>query len=116
MRLDQLQEERQAKRKGLTGRTIIQFLWLGLTGAAAYVLLSLVFARNENLYDVIYSQFSLPRVIPTAVIFWVLVILIVLLMQLVFLLGFLMTSTEGRRRPGKPSLYSRNPDPFDDRR
>ena len=115
MRLEQAQEERLTKRKGLTGRTIMQMIWLGITGVAAYFLTTLVFARNGNLYDIIYSQFSIPRMVPTAVLFWAIVILIVLLMQLVFVLGFLMASSEGWRRPGKPSLYSRNREPFDDR-
>ncbi|MEM7117695.1 MAG: hypothetical protein AAF614_35005 [Chloroflexota bacterium] len=115
MRLEQAQEERLAKRKGLTGRTIIQMIWLVLTGTAAYFLTTLVFARNGNLYEVLYSQFSIPRFISPTILFWAIVIAIVLLMQLVFVLGFLMASPEGWRRPGEPSLYSRNREPFDDR-
>lgn len=115
MHLEQLRDAEMAKRKGQTRRTLIQTIWLLLTGTAAYFLTSMLFAQNESLYGTLYRQFSIPAWVPTAVIFWAIVIIIVLLMQLVFILSFMMASSEGRRRPGDPSLHSRNQDPFDDR-
>lgn len=115
MHLEQLRDEELARRKGQARRTVLQLMWLVLTSVAAYFLTNLLFTQNENLYATLYAQFSIPGWVPTAVIFWVVVLLIVALMQLIFLLSFLLASSEGRRRPGEPSLYSRNPDPFDNK-
>ncbi|MCA9995790.1 MAG: hypothetical protein KDE56_08595 [Anaerolineales bacterium] len=115
MHLEQLRDAEEAKRKGQARRTLLQTIWLLITGSGAYVLTSLLLAQNENLYATLYRQFSIPTWVPTAVVFWAIVIIIVLLMQLIFLLVFITASSEGRRRPGTPSLYSRNKDPLDDR-
>ena len=115
MHLEQLRDAEDARRKGQARRTLMQLIWLLVTGAGAYILTSLLFAQNENLYATLYRQFSIPTWVPTAVIFWAIVLLIVILMQLVFILSFMLASNEGRRRPGTPSLHSRNKDPLYDR-
>lgn len=115
MHVEKVRDAEEAKRKGQARRTIFQTIWLLLTGAVAYLLTGILFAQNAGLYGILYQQFSIPTWVPTAVLFWAIVLFIVALMQLVFILGFMLTSSEGRRRPGTPSLHSRNHDPFGDK-
>lgn len=115
MHLEKVRDAEEAKRKGQARRTLYQTFWLLLTGTAAYVLTTMLFNRSEGLYSTLYRQFSVPAWVPTAAIFWAIVLLIVILMQIVFILSFMIFSSEGRRRPGTPSLHSRNHDPFGDK-
>ena len=113
MRLEKKKDEELAARKGMTGRTIIGFIWLAISGVLAYLLVKYLIDGNVLKLNIFY-QMGVPRQIPTWVFMGVLILLIVILMQMFLLVGFMFASPEGRRHTGDPSLHSRSKDPFDD--
>lgn len=119
MRLDKKHDVEISRRRGNAMRTIIQSIWLIISFVIAYFLCTLVIFRpDEGLlsYNEIYRAFSISRAdIPEWVILGIFMVIIVFAMQFFLFIGFFISSQEGRRRPGTPSLYSRNKDPLDDR-
>ncbi|WP_420629555.1 hypothetical protein [Candidatus Leptofilum sp.] len=115
MRLEKKQEERLAQRKGLTGKTIIQVIWLLFTGTLAYFFVNYLFAEEILRPGIFYNQLFIPRSVPEIGLKLIVVLGLVIVMQIVFSIGFIIASPEGRRRTGDASMYSRNKDPFDDR-
>ncbi|MCP5095752.1 MAG: hypothetical protein GY943_09385 [Chloroflexi bacterium] len=117
MRLEKKQDEEIAKRKGMTGRTLIQIVWLGLSAAVAYGLLAYMNGSDEIRfsYGMIYRILSIPGSVPQWVVIGGLILIFVLIMQIFLSLGFVIASPEGRRKTGQASMHSRNRDPFDDR-
>jgi len=116
MRIQKKQEAAIARRKGMTGKTIVQIIWLAISTGVAYFLINFLMESEEfgfN-YNTLYNQLFIPREIPKWVLLVVMIIIFVLVMQLFLALGFALASPEGRRKTGKPTLYSRNKDPFDD--
>lgn len=117
MRLEKLREEEAAKRKGSAFKTIVQLIWLLLSFIAAYFLTQYLFEQQILSYNTIYRILAVsPRSLPQFVITGAIMLIIVFIMQMFLFLGFFFASPEGRRRPGQPSLYSRNPDPLDPER
>jgi hypothetical protein len=116
MRLDKKREEELARRKGLAIKTIIQGVWLLISFAVAYYLSTYLIDQGVISYSQLYNQFFIPRVIPEPVLLGGLMLLIVIVMQFFLYVGFAFASPEGRRRSGTPTLHSRHPDPFDERR
>lgn len=116
MRLEKKHQEELAKRKGLTGKTIVQVIWLGLTGIGAYFFTEYLFAGEYITSNLFYTQLFIPRFIPEWGLKALLILGMVIVMQIFFSLGYVIASPEGRRRTGDATLYSRNKDPFDDRR
>lgn len=119
MRLDKQKEAALAKRQGQARKTIIQLIWLGISFVVAYFVATLYILAPDNgliTYRQIYSalQISSSKV-PQGVILGAVMLIIVFIMQFVFFIGYFFTSYEGRRRPGTPSLYSRNEDPLDNK-
>lgn len=115
MRLEKKHEEKLAKRKGLTGKTIIQVIWLLFTGTLAYFFVNYLFAEEILRANIFYNQLFIPRSVPVIGLKLIVVFGLVIVMQIVFSLGYIIASPEGRRRTGDASMYSRNKDPFDDR-
>ncbi len=116
MRIQKKQEEEIARRKGMTGKTIIQIIWLGISGIVAYFLITFMMESEEfgfN-YNTLYNQLYIPRTVPKWALLAVMIIIFVLIMQMFLAIGFAIASPEGRRKTGIPSLYSQNKDPFDD--
>ena len=113
MQLEKKQQEELQRRKGLTGRTLIQVIWLLISGVIAFFLLRYLEAQDVFTYDKIYRQLALPRSIPNWAVMGGMILLIVFVMQIAVMFGFMIASPEGRRKTGKPSLHSRNKDPFD---
>jgi hypothetical protein len=114
MRLEKKNEEMLAKRKGLTGRTIVQIIWLLISFVAAYFVANFLIDEGVISYRRIYNELGLPRTVPEEAILFGIMFLIVFVMQFVFILGFMFADPEGRRKLGDPSMKSRNKDPFDD--
>lgn len=114
MRLEKQEHEVLEERKGLTGRTIIQVIWLLISFGIAYLLLDALVAAETFTYAQIYQTLAIPASVPQWAIQGALMLVLVVAMQFVFFLAYAWASPEGRRRPGKASLYSRRKDPFDD--
>lgn len=113
MRLEKKQQEELQKRKGLTGRTLIQVVWLLISGVIAFYLLRYLEGQGVFKYDEIYRLLAIPRSVPDWVVMGGMILLIVFVMQIAVMIGFMFASPEGRRRTGQPTLHSRNKDPFD---
>jgi TRAP-type C4-dicarboxylate transport system permease small subunit len=114
MRLEKKRDSELAERKGLAVRTIIQTIWLVLSGIIAYVALDWIFSSEQLTYDFFYTSLGIPRSVPEAVIMGVLIILIVLVMQFFLVMGYAIASPQGRQRTGDPSPYSSTYDPMQD--
>jgi H+/Cl- antiporter ClcA len=116
MKLEKIKDQEIAQRQGQTRRTLIQLGWLVISAAIGYVLAEYVIFADGGLltYGQVYTWLSIsPNDVPTWVILAAVVAIIVFIMQFFLLLGFFVTSAEGRRRPGDPSLHSRHKDPMD---
>lgn len=115
MRLEQKREEETKKRKGLMGRTIIMIIWLGISIAIAYFLTE--YLQNEAILDInnlMYNQIGLPRSVPEWGAQFMIIFAMVIVFQIIFWIGFIWFTPEGRRRTGDATLTSRNKDPFGD--
>lgn len=113
MRLEKKRDEEVAARKGMTGRTIVAFIWFAFSAVLAYFLVNYLLDQNIIRFNMFYSL-GIPRSVPTWVFLAVLILAVVVIMQIFLLFGFMMASPEGRRRTGDPTLYSRTKDPLDD--
>jgi hypothetical protein len=116
MRLEKKKKEELNKRKGLTGRTIAMVIWLIISFALAYFLVEFMFNEGYLTDSLFYNELLVPEEVPSLGLKILAMFVIVVGMQLIFYLGFFLTSPEGRRRTGDPTLRSRNKDPFDDGR
>lgn len=112
MRLERKREEEIAKRQGMAGKTIIQFIWLLISFVVAYFVVKFVIDAGYISYNMIYSV-GIPRSIPPIVIMLVLMFVVVVAMQFFLFFGFMLANPEGRRRTGNPTLQSRSEDPYD---
>ncbi len=115
MRLEKKRAEELSKRKGLTGKTIVQVIWLLVTGTLAYFFASYLFDQGLVTTGLFYNQLYIPRSVPLWGLKLIMVLGMVIVMQIVFSIGFIIASPEGRRRTGDATMHSRNKDPFDDR-
>jgi TRAP-type C4-dicarboxylate transport system permease small subunit len=114
MRLEKKRESELAERKGLAVRTVIQFIWLILSGVIAYFALNWFFTREQLTYEFFYTTLGIPRSVPEAVIMGVLILVIVFVMQFFLVMGYAIASPQGRERPGDPTPYSSTYDPMQD--
>ena len=112
MRLEKKREEELERRKGSTGKTIIQFVWLLISFVIAYFVVKYIFDTGYLTYNMIYGV-GIPRSIPTIVITGVLMLVVVVIMQFFLFIGFMFANPEGRRRTGDPTLKSKTKDPYD---
>lgn len=114
MRLDRKKQAELAQRKGLTGRTIVQLLWLVISAVLAYMAINWLFASGQLTYEFFYSALFVPRSVPQTAILAALIVLIVFIMQFFLVLGYAIASPQGRERSGNPSPYSSTYDPMQD--
>ncbi len=114
MRLDKIREREMAQRRGSAGRTFIQLIWLGISFVIAYFVSEWLFTSGIFTPQMAYAG-GVPRFFPEWVIQGVIMLLMVIVMQFFLLLGFMIANPIGRRRSGRPTLTSWNPDPNDDR-
>lgn len=116
MKLEKVKDQELRQRKGQARRTVIQLVWLAISAAIGYVLAEYVVFAEDGLltYGQVYRWLSIsPNDLPSWVILAAVVAIVVFIMQFFLLMGFFVTSAEGRRRPGDPTLHSRNKDPMD---
>lgn len=112
MLLDKKREREIAERKRRTRYTIFQAIWLvfavAVAGGVTYYLFT-----NEVLTTGLFYGLGLPRSVPDWMIYGGVGFAILVIMQLVFSIGFLLGSPEGRRRTGTPTAKSQTFDPSD---
>ncbi len=112
MRLEKKREEELERRKGTAGKTIIQFIWLGISFVIAYFVIDMIINAGYISYNMIYGV-GIPRAIPPIAIKIVLMFFVVVVMQFFLFIGFMIANPEGRRRTGDPTLRSKSKDPYD---
>ena len=112
MRLEKKREEELARRKGMTGKTIIQFIWLLISFGIAYFVVKALFDQRVLSYNMIYGV-GVPRTVPGWAIMLVFMFVIVVAMQFFIFIGYALANPEGRRRTGDPTMQSRTKDPYD---
>ena len=114
MRLDRKRDSERAQRKGLAARTIVQSIWLILSGVMAYFVLDWLFTSEQLSYSFFYNTLAIPRSVPEPVILGALIVIIVFIMQFFLVMGYAIASPQGRERSGNPSPYSSTYDPMQD--
>jgi hypothetical protein len=113
MRIEKKHEAELEQRKGLTRRTILASVWLIISFAISYLAAGLLI-RGETLgLDFFYEEIGIPETISEVVMQIVVAFVIFLLIQFVVLIGFAIASPKAKMRPGTPSTYSSEPDPYD---
>lgn len=113
MRLEKKRLSDLEKRKGLTGRTIIQTIWLMITAVAAYFLIETFIAQELFSYQQVRRWLFISPTVPDWAVQAGVILAFVIVMQFFFVFGFAFFSNIGRVRPGTPTLISRDPDPLD---
>ncbi len=114
MRLEKQQEAELAERKGLAGKTVIQFIWLSISFVVAYFVARYIFDNGILKLSSFYSALNVSRAqVPPWAFLGLVMVIIVMIMQIILYMGFVFASPEGRRKTGKPSLHSRVKDPHD---
>ena len=114
MRLEKKLEEELAKRRGATGRTIVQLIWLIISFVIAYFLINYLFEQEAITYGMIY-RVGIPKSVPEWAILLTLMFVVVVAMQFFLFIGYAFANPEGRRRTGDPTLRSSVKDPYDER-
>lgn len=115
MRLDMQREHEKARRKGSAFRTILATIWLAICFAIAYFISEWLITTGVMDYGFFYNRLFVPRWVPEWGVRVGFMIVMVTIMQFFVFIGFAFTSPSGRRRPGKPTLGTTNPDPFDNK-
>lgn len=113
MRLEKKKDEEIAARQGMTGKTIIAFIWFAITAVAAYFLVKYVFDTNVLKYSTFYNM-GIPRQVPNWIIMAALILFVVVIMQSFLMFGFMIASPEGRRHTGNASLHSHSKNPYEE--
>ena len=113
MRIEKHNERELARRKGLTRRTVAQAVWFLVSGAAAYFGVRFLFTNEVLSHHFFYFELGVPAWVPEWAITGLLVLIGVGIMQFFFVFGYTLASPEGRQRSGRPTPYTRNPDPLE---
>ena len=115
MRLEKRKQQEMREREGLARRTVIQTVWLLLSGIITYFIVQALFDAQILTYSFFYSTLGLPS---TFVDDWMiqaaLILIGIIVMQFFFILGYVIASPEGRRPTGKASTRAQDPDPLED--
>jgi hypothetical protein len=114
MRIEKKREAEMEKRKGLTGRTIIAFLWLVVSFFASYLVASWLFSAEILDTAFFYYDLSIPDTVSETVLRLGVALLIFFAIQFFVLIGYAATSPKAKMRPGTPTTYSPEPDPYEE--
>lgn len=113
MRIDMKHDAELAKRKGLTGRTIVATVWLIMGFVIAYFITNYLFNSELISPNFFYNHLFVPETIDEGFIRAGLMAIIVVAMQFFMLIGFAVASPTARARPGTPTPFAKDPDPYE---
>lgn len=113
MRLDRMKEKEVAKRRGSTGRTIVQIVWLLIAIGLGYAFTQYLFAEGVLTPNLFYTQLFIPRSVPVWALKAGVILVIVIAIQFFLFMGYAVANPRGRARTGRATSHSTNPDPFD---
>lgn len=113
MRIEKKHEAELEQRKGLTKRTILAALWLIISFAISYLAAGLLMSADVLGPDFFYQEIGIPETVSEIVMQIAVAFVIFLMIQFVVLIGYAVTSPKAKMRPGTPTTYSSEPDPYD---
>ena len=113
MRIEMKHEAELEKRKGLTGRTILAFVWLFASFAVSILVASWLLIGDIIGTKFFYQDLGIPDTVSEVVLILAVALIIYLIIQLFVLIGYAAFSPKAKMRTGTPSAYSSNPDPYD---
>jgi len=113
MRLEVYKERELEKRKGLVWRTVIGAVWLALVSIVAYYLTGWIIDNQVVSLNFFYGNLSIPPSVKPETVRLGFTLTLVIAIQFFILVGYGLASPAGRRRPGKATAYSSDPDPLD---
>jgi hypothetical protein len=113
MRIDKVKEMEAQKRKGSTGRTLVQVVWLLIAIGISYAFTEFLFAQEHLTKAMLYNRLLIPANVPLWAVKAGLIFIMVIAIQFAVFLGYVVANPRGRNRSGKASPYSSNKDPFD---
>jgi uncharacterized membrane protein len=113
MRIEKKHEAELEQRKGLTRRTILASVWLIISFAISYLAAGWLMGGDILGLDFFYQEIGIPETISEVVLQFVVAFVILILIQFVVLIGYAVASPKAKIRPGTPTTYSSDPDPYD---
>ncbi|MGB3713450.1 MAG: hypothetical protein WA996_03380 [Candidatus Promineifilaceae bacterium] len=113
MRIEKKHEAELEKRKGLTKRTILAGLWLFISFAISYLAAGWLMSSDILGLDFFYEDIGIPETVSEVVMQIAVAFVIFLMIQFVVLIGYAVTSPKAKMRPGTPTTYSSEKDPYD---
>lgn len=113
MRIEKKHEAELEKRKGLTGRTILAALWLILSFSISYLFATWILSGDILSLDFFYQDVGISKSVSEVVIRIGLALVIFMIFQFFVLIGYAIASPKAKMRPGTPSTYSSEKDPYD---
>ena len=113
MRIEKKHEAELEKRKGLTKRTILAGLWLIISFAISYLAAGWLMSGDVLGLEFFYQDIGIPETVSEVVIQIAVAFVIFLLVQFFVLIGYAVTSPKAKMRPGTPTTYSSDKDPYD---
>jgi hypothetical protein len=113
MRIEKKHEAELEKRKGLTKRTILASIWLLISFAISYLAAGWLLTGDVLGFDFFYQELGIPETAGEIVVQIGFAAVIFLFIQLVALFGYAVISPKAKIRPGTPTTYSSEIDPYD---
>jgi|GEM_PF-1468552 hypothetical protein len=101
--------------RGLAIRTIIQTVWLILTGLAAYFAIQYLLDAEMISYGLLRVRLAIPGWVPDWGILAGMILVFMIVMQFFFIMGYSLISPQGRIRPGKPTMRKTVVDPLEEK-
>ena len=112
MLLDKKRDREIAERRQRTKRTLLQAVWLIIASAVSAFVTYFLFS-NEILSSGQFYALGLPRAVPDWGVYLGVGFAILVIIQLLFSIGFLLGSPQGRRKAGTATAESNTFDSTD---
>lgn len=113
MRIEKKREAELAKRRGLTGRTILAVIWLVVSFALSYFFATWILNGELLGIDYFYNQMGIPDSVNEVIIQIGLAVVVFTAFQFFLLIGYAIASPKAKMRPGTPTIYTAEKDPYD---
>lgn len=110
--LDKKRDRARARQKGAGRRFIFQLIWFAAAIAIAFFISRFLFQSDLLSYRLIYDG-GVPATWPPLLIDIFVTIMIFLVIQALFMVGYMLGNPAGRRPTSRASLDTYNPD-YDD--
>ena len=107
--LDKKRDRARARQRGAGGRFIFQLIWFAAAITISFFVSRFLFQNGILSYQLIYDG-GVPSSWPTIIIDIFVTIMIFLVIQALFMVGYMLGNPAGRRPTSRASLDTYNPD------